>query len=387
MPAPVDTHYAPGGAKIFQRMSALAAQYSSVNLGQGIPEPLYDTLWTDALRQHAGQHTYQYVPSIGSERLRTSVAALYGVDVNNVVLTSGCTESLAASLQTLATKGRTHVVWSEPFYSFYPGMAHYAGLTARTVALHDDGEKYSFDIDGYRVAAEAAGPGRAVLLVNTPHNPTGAVMTDAAWDELLDVAESTDAIILVDDAYRDFLFDASPTPYTKLVDSGRVLVAGSASKSLAAAGNRVGWMLVPERLGEMGDDAHMHMSFCVPAFMQEACADVLEHVQPDLLAKTSAAYDARRTRLMAGLKAAGADVRVPGGGFFVVATFPESATFASGEEFAHHLTSVHGITPIPMDLFYTTPPAGPFAMRFSFCLSDAALDRGLEALSNYPQSA
>lgn len=386
-PTPLPTTrgaYRPAGAGIFQRMSALAAEHGAVNFAQGVPDPVYDDLWETQLTEAATQTSYQYMPSAGMSALRDVVAAEHGVTSEHVVITSGCTESLAASMQACAFRGATSVVWTEPYYSFYPGMAAQAGLPGYCVPMRQVGAAYEFDLPALEHAL--TGPDLSVAILNTPHNPTGAVLPDTAWREVVAMAERTNSIILVDDAYRDFHYTGAVTPYAELVASGRVLVAGSISKSAAAAGMRVGWTLGPPELLAWVDDAHMHMSYCTPAPVQVATAGVLQRIwdrttEPRPAATVARWYAERRDTLVAALQEAGCFPTVPDGGFFVTTTWPEalSGGHNDGEELARYLTVEHGVTPLPLDVFYASPCAVP-VLRFSVTVTDSEMDRGCAAL-------
>lgn len=384
LPTSPRSAYQPAGAGIFQRMSALAVEHGSVNYAQGIPDAVYDDLWQTQLSQAATGATFQYTPSAGLPALREVVAAEHGVAPEHVVITSGCTESLAAGIQACAFRGATKVVWTEPYYSFYPGMAAQAGLAAQCVPMRKTGAKYEFDLVALEQAL--AGPELTVALVNSPHNPTGAVLPDSAWAELVAIAERTNSVLLVDDAYRDFHFTEASTPYADLVATGRVVVAGSISKSAAAAGMRVGWAIGSVELLAWVDDAHMHMSYCSPAPIQVATAGVLQRIwnrsaNPQPASTVARWYAERRDLLVAALRDAGCFPTVPDGGFFVTTSWPEALSngCTDGESLARYLTVEHGITPLPLDVFYAKPPAVP-VLRFSVTVSDEDTERGCAAL-------
>lgn len=373
----------PEGALIFQEMSALARRTGSANFAQGIPEAVYDSQWRRALAESLGKQHFQYVPSRGLPQLQDVIATQYGVDADNTVVTSGCTESLTASLLTLSQRGVNEVVVAEPFYSFYPGMAAYAGLPCRAVPMCDDGTYWSFPVDqlvDIMRQAHRAGKSCAVI-VNSPHNPTGAVLTAQEWDALVAAAVDTGCWLLVDDAYRDFVFAGQLPNYQQLISSQRVIVAGSISKSLAAAGNRVGWTIGPNALLAQLDDAHMHQSYCVPGFMQLATAHVWTEVAVTELARVCRSYAERAQQLVATLDALGCQPRISSGGFFVTSTRPDKAPAShAGHELAAWLTTEYQVTPLPLDPFFATGEPSAW-LRWSCTLPDSGHADALAQLS------
>lgn len=371
----------PDGALIFQQMSALAQQAGSANYAQGIPEAVYDEQWRSALAEASLQHHFQYVPSRGLPQLRETIADTYTITAANAVVTSGCTESLTSAMLTLAKLGAREVVVTEPFYSFYPGMAHYAGLPCRCVPMLDDGHRWDFPVDqlvSLMVSAAERGE-QVVVLVNSPHNPTGALLDNDGWSALVNAAEQSGSWLLVDDAYRDFVFAGQLPDYAHCFESERVLIAGSISKSLAAAGNRVGWLLAPESLLDSLDDAHMHQSYCTPGLMQLATVEVWRHAAGDTMSRVAAAYARRAASLTEALTELGCAPRQAAGGFFVTSRPPQGwQSAASGVDVATQFTEAYAATPLPLDPFFANPDAGTW-LRWSCTLPDeihrSAIDR------------
>lgn len=363
--------------QIYQSMSALAGELGAVNLAQGVPEPVHDADWRSAIAAELPGAHFQYTQTRGIPALREAVASLYGRDAEGVFVTSGCTESLAAALLGLADLGRDAVVWLEPFYSYYPGLARIAGMEPYTVPVDLSGRTARLDPERLRDVLAPLGE-RAVLLLNTPHNPSGLTLDEESWREVAGLVETTGCFLLLDDSYRDFRYGAAPAPYARLLDTGRAAVAGAASKSFAATGVRIGWLLSPKELDPYAESAHMHLSNCAPDHVQRAAARILSTVTRDRLDRTAARYREKRDTLLAALAAAGLDAVVPEGGHFVLTRHPRDGR--TGTDLALELAHSAGVVPLPLDTFYTTAPERP-RLRFSFAVSADDLDLACRRLA------
>jgi aspartate/methionine/tyrosine aminotransferase len=372
---PTGTSTDGGTVGIYQRMTALAAELGAVNLSQGIPEPVHDALWRAAIGAELPYAQHQYTPTGGLPALRDVVAARYPAGAPRPVITSGCTESLVCLLLGLAAEGCDTVVWPEPCYSYYPGMARIAGLTPHAVPLGLDGP--APELDPARLEAALAAPGpRGVLLLNSPHNPSGWVLSEAGWEELLGIAARHGTRIVLDDVYRDFRYAGPPPPYAGLLATGRAAIAGAVSKSYAATGLRLGWYLAPEPLARRAEDAHMHLSNCAPDLLQRAAVRLLAQVDGDALERTAAVYRRKRDTLVAALTGTGFSVLAPDGGHFVMARPAEG--FTSGDLApgaadgpADHLLRTAGVAALPLDGFFAVPRPG--WLRFSFAAPEDAV--------------
>lgn len=360
---------------IYQRMTALAAEHSAVNLSQGIPEPVYDAEWRAALAAEVPRADFQYTPSGGTPALRKSVAGLYAEGLPAPVITSGCTESLAAVLLGLADEGCDTVLWLEPFYSYYPGLARITGMEARTVPIDLTGPSPRLDME--RLAAELAPLGRrGVLLLNSPHNPTGLVLGQEEWASVCELVERHGCHLVIDDVYRDFRYSGPAVPYAALMETGRTAIAGSLSKSYAAAGLRLGWLLAPGRLARRAESAHMHLSNCAPDLLQRAAVRLLAEVDAGRLEDTARAYRRKRDHLLAALTDSGFTASVPDGGHFVMAAPPADRPW--GAEPAAGLLRNAGVCALPLDHFFTRPH--PPWLRFSFGASAGQVEEAARRL-------
>lgn len=363
---------------VYQSMSALAGELGAVNLAQGVPEPAYDARWRAAIgAELAGTH-FQYTPARGIPAVHEAVRAHYRIPAQNIVVTSGCTEALAVALFGLAALGHQTAVWLAPYYSYYPGLAEMAGMRWRTVRIDlTDGTPR---LDTGRLAAVLAESGdRAVFLLNSPHNPSGLALDAAGWSEILRIVQDTDCFVLLDDAYRDFRYGAPEPPYAALLDTGRAAVAGAVSKSFAATGVRLGWLLSAEELDPLAERAHMHLSNCAPDVLQRAAVRMMRAIGPELLEETTRRYRRKRDALVTSLKGAGLRTVTPGGGHFVMAVLPGAK--GSGTELARGLAYGAGVVPLPLETFFDMPDL-PW-LRFSFAVPEGDLAVACERLAAF----
>jgi aspartate/methionine/tyrosine aminotransferase len=361
--------------QIYQSMSGLAREWGAVNLAQGIPEPLYDAQWRAAVAAELPEAHFQYTPTSGLPTLREAIGALYGADAREVVVTSGCTESLVAALSAHAGLGCREVLWLEPYYSYYPGIARAAGLAHRSLPLDLSGPGARLDVGALRRAVPPDAH-RTALLLNSPHNPSGLTLTDDDWSRVLDLVDATGCHLVLDDTYRDFRYEGGAPPYARLLGSGRAVVAGTTSKSLAASGVRLGWLLAGEPVRSAAEGIHMHLSNCSPDLLQRAAVRVLGEVLPTLPATTDR-YRRKRDRLLEALSAAEIPALHPGGGHFVMATLPLGGPDPLAT--AHELCREVGVVPLPMGSFFDRP--GAAWLRFSFAVPPEDLGTACERLA------
>ncbi|GAB3667695.1 pyridoxal phosphate-dependent aminotransferase [Actinocorallia lasiicapitis] len=361
--------------QIYQEMTTLAETLGAINLAQGIPEPRYDARWRAALAAELPGSHFQYTPSDGIPALRDAVGTLHGVDAGLVLLTAGCTEAMGSALLALAEQGRGTVVWLEPFYSYYPGLARLAGLTCRSVPIDLTGPAPRLDTGLLRSVLAPLGE-RAVLLLNIPHNPTGLALDTDGWAAIAAIAAETGCFLLLDDVYRSFGYGASAPPYGPLLASGRAAIAGALSKSHAATGLRIGWLLAPDGLRDQAETAHMHMSNCTPDLLQRAAVRVIAETTAAELADTAAAYRDRRDLLLAALGAAGLRTVTPDGGHFVMAEPAGGGTALDGALRLAHKT---GVVPLPLETFFTSADR-PW-LRFSFAVAGDRLAEACDRLA------
>ncbi|MEM7567822.1 MAG: aminotransferase, partial [Pseudomonadota bacterium] len=313
--------FAGVGTTIFETMSRLAMAHEAINLGQGFPDedgPL-------SMRERAAgaltSGPNQYPPMMGLPALREAVAAHaerhYGLSYDpggEVLVTSGATEALADIALALLEPGDEAVVF-EPLYDCYAPMIARSGAAVRTVRLH--APDWHIDEDALRAAF---GPRTKLILLNTPHNPTGKVFTADELDLVAELVREHDAYAVCDEVYEHITFDGRPhIPLATLPGMAeRTLRVGSAGKTFSMTGWKVGYVSGPAALVSLVAKAHQYVTFTTPPALQAAvahgldeCADFYLGLSPDL--------EAKRDVLAAGLSRAGLKVLPCEGVYFLVA--------------------------------------------------------------------
>ncbi|SMB95389.1 2-keto-4-methylthiobutyrate aminotransferase apoenzyme [Hymenobacter roseosalivarius DSM 11622] len=356
MPLPAFASKLPDvGTSIFTVMSQLAAECGAINLAQGFPDYDPPQVLTEALARHArtsGHH--QYAPMPGLLRLREEIsrktAQLYGILPPNpdtdITITSGATEALYGVLAAVVRPG-DEVLVLEPAYDLYgPAIRLQGGVPVYVPLLLPD-----FRPDWERIAA-ALTPRTRLILVNTPHNPSGAVLTDADWQQLATLLADTPTLLLSDEVYEHMTFDGQPhrsaLQYPALAE--RSFVLSSFGKTYHATGWKVGYCVAPAILTAELRRVHQFVTFSVSTPTQHALADVLAEAAhyealPDF-------YQQKRD-LFAELMAPTRFELLPvQGAYFQLARY---ATIAPGEDdvrFARRLTREAGVAVVPVSAFY-----------------------------------
>ncbi|MGC4153782.1 MAG: pyridoxal phosphate-dependent aminotransferase [Propionicimonas sp.] len=373
---------------IFAEMSALAARTGAINLGQGFPDVDGPAWIAEAAVTaiHAGHN--QYPPGPGIAELRRAVAdhqrRHYGLQVDpdtEVLITTGATEALAAALLALVGPG-DEVITLEPFYDSYGGVIGLAGAAHLPVGLIPSPEGFRLDAEALRAAAS---PRTRLILVNTPHNPTGAVLDVADLAVIAEVAADCDAIVLTDEVYEHLTFDdAVHTPIATLPGmAARTLTVSSAGKTFSFTGWKIGWLHGPAELVAAVRTVKQFLTYVSGAPFQPAIARALaDDDTPRALASSLAA---RRDLLCEGLEAAGFDVAVPRGTYFVVADGAPLG-FPDGADLCRRLPDLAGVVAIPMTAFCRsgspTHDALRSSLRFTFVKRSEVLRQAVDRLTH-----
>lgn len=385
---------APDGAirpTIFAEMSALAAATGSVNLGQGFPDSDGPEWIREAAVEAIRAGANQYPPGPGTPELRGAVARHqrrhYGLDIDpdhEVLVTAGATEALAAAVLALAGPG-DEVLTLEPLYDSYAAVIALAGATHTTAPLHPTP-------DGFRLAEadlRAAVTSRTRLIVlNSPHNPTGAVLTTAELALIARLAREVDAIVVTDEVYEHLTFDgAIHTPIATLPGMReRTLTISSAGKSFSLTGWKIGWISGPEHLVTAVRTVKQFLTYVSGAPFQPAIARALDSGDGEV-ADLARSLAGRRDSLVAGLRAAGMDVVVPAGTYFVCA---DASSFLceevpDGAAFARALPHLARVACVPVSAFTQGGSAAKEALaswvRFTFVKDEATLTEGIRRLT------
>jgi aspartate/methionine/tyrosine aminotransferase len=366
-------------ASVYQMMSELSARVGAVNLAQGIPEALNDERIKEAVALFLDTGG-QYTPIEGDAELRRAIAADYGpwASPEDVIVTSGCTESLAVAL--IAARGRfgERLAALEPFYSYYPGLARLAGLSFETVPLRFNSSGFTLDLEAIARVLRA---GVRILLLNSPHNPSGWVIGQDAWHELVLMVERHDALIVLDEVYRHFIYAENKS--CDLLAStglhGRCLIANAVSKTFAATGMRLGWLLGPPELLREALIGHMHLSNCQPRPLQRAAARLFAVNEVTWRCAVRDHYRTKRDVLFHGLTERGFRCALPDGGHFILADYRPVRDDLCSQDFALWFTHTAGIASMPIDAFYLG--GAPKMVRFSFAVSMAAVEQAAHRLA------
>ncbi|GAA1127882.1 pyridoxal phosphate-dependent aminotransferase [Nocardioides aquiterrae] len=366
---------------IFSAMSALAARTQSVNLGQGFPD-VDGPPDVIARAVHALEHGLnQYAPGPGVPALRQAIARHqlrhYGLELDpdrEVVVTTGCTEAIAAALLGLVNEG-DEVVVLEPYYDSYTAMIQMAGGVRRPVTLRSP--NFRLDADELRAAVT---PRTRFVLLNTPHNPTGTVLTRAELQAVADLAIEHDLVVITDEVYEHLVFDDHEhVPIATLPGMfERTLTLSSVGKSYSFTGWKVGWATGPAELVDAVLAAKQWLTFTSGSPLQPAVAYALDE-EADFPRKLAAELRARRDVLCAGLAGIGLDVRVPEGTYFAT-TDVSALGWEDSRSFCLALPERAGVVAIPTQGFYDSD-AGRHLVRWAFCKEQSVIEEGLARLA------
>ncbi len=369
------------GTTIFAEMSALATATGAINLGQGFPDedgPIeVAEAAIDAIR--SGQN--QYPPGSGIEPLRQAIAdhqaRFWGLSFDpatEVLVTAGATEAIAAALLALCDPG-DEILAFEPTYDSYRAGAAMAGARLRSVALVPP--DHAADVEA--LAALVTDRTRLVLL-NTPHNPTGKVF---GTDELAAVARlcvEHDLIAVTDEVYEHLVFDGAHQPLASFPGMAeRTLTISSAGKTFSFTGWKIGWVCGPDELVSAVRTTKQFLTFANGAPFQPAVA--LGLGLPDaFFAGLSDSLRVKRDLLCDGLRSAGFDVFVPEGTYFATVDI-RPVGGRDGLEFCRSLPERCGVVAVPSSVFYEDPATGQHLVRFAFCKRTEVLTEAVERLA------
>jgi len=378
----VNSRLRPFGATIFAEMTRLAVAHNAVNLGQGAPDFDGPEFVKEAAIRAIRDGRGQYARMTGLPELTAAIAQRFerttGIQVapdEQVVVTCGCTEAIVNSMLGLLEPG-DEVVLFEPFYDSYPAAVAMAGGIAKVVTLH--APDFRIDEEALR---RAISPKTKLLLVNSPHNPSGHMLDDAERNILARVAVEHDLIVLSDEVYEELFYEQAHRSLAiepELRD--RTIVLSSLGKSFSFTGWKVGWAIGPSALVAAVRAAHQFTTFCAPTPLQVAAAAALQ--APDsYFTEFRADYRARRDHLAQGLRASGLIPIIPEGSYFILA---DHSAFGFDDDFAfcRFLVEKVGVAAIPPGAFYVNKQHARSLARFAFCKQDTTLNAAIERLAS-----
>ncbi|WP_335936868.1 pyridoxal phosphate-dependent aminotransferase [Streptomyces sp. PTD5-9] len=373
------------GTTIFAEMSALAARTGSINLGQGFP----DTDGPEEVREAAVRalragHGNQYPPGPGIPELRTAVADhqkhRYGIALDpetEVLVTAGATEAIAAALLSLLEPG-DEVIALEPYYDSYAACIAMAGGVRVPVPLRPDpaAGAYRLDLDELRAAVT---PRTRLILLNTPHNPTGTVLTREELAAIAALACERDLLVVTDEVYEHLVFDGEHLPLAGFPGMReRTVTIGSAGKTYSFTGWKVGWVTGSPGLVSAVRSSKQFLTYVAAGPFQYAVAEALR--LPD------AYYDglradlrAKRDLLTDGLAEAGFRVYRPAGTYFVTTDIRPLGE-SDGYAFCRALPERCGVVAVPNEVFYDHRDQGAPFVRFAFCKRTEVLQEAVDRL-------
>jgi N-succinyldiaminopimelate aminotransferase len=365
------------GTTIFTEMSALAERTGAINLGQGFPDEDGPAEVLEAAVSALRSGHNQYAPLAGVPALREAIAAhqrrFYGLEVEDVQVTFGATEAIAAALLGLLEDGDEVIVF-EPLYDSYAAGIAMAGARRRVVTLHPP--DWAFDPDALAGAVTAR---TRLVLLNSPHNPTGKVFTRAELEQVAAVCRDHDLVAVTDEVYEHLVYDGDHIPLATLPGMAeRTLTISSLGKTFSVTGWKVGWATGPAELVGAVRAAKQYLSFAGATPFQHAGAAALG-LGDDFYAELTAAFRTKRDHLCAGLEAAGLRPIRPAGTYFVNARVD-----GDGVAFCRELPARAGVVAIPTAVFYDHPDAGRSLVRFAFCKRAAVIDEAAGRLAAAP---
>jgi N-succinyldiaminopimelate aminotransferase len=382
------------GTTVFAEMSALAVATGSVNLGQGFPDYPGPPEVLDVARAAIGTAHDQYPPGPGIPELRAAVSAhvqrfrglSYDPD-GEVLITAGATEALTAALLALLDPG-DEVVLFEPMYDSYAAAVAMAGGVLRPVPLRppsgDDGAlsdgSWTFDAEELRAAVT---PRTKLLLLNTPHNPTGKVFTREELAVVAAVAMAGELTVLTDEVYEHLVFSGAEHVSVAALPGmrERTLVVGSAGKTFNTTGWKIGWICGPAPMVSAVRTAKQFLTFVNGGPFQPAVAAGLG-LPDEYFAGIARDLEYRRDVLVTGLREAGLPVINPEATYFATVDVRPVQPDGDGLAFCRALPGRAGVVAVPTVVFYDAAHAhlGRHLVRFAFCKSDEILGEAVRRL-------
>jgi methionine transaminase len=370
------------GTTIFTVMSQLALEHDAVNTGQGFPDFEPPLELRERVVHHLGARHNQYAPMAGVVALREAIAAKlarhYGRSASpdsEITVTSGGTEALASSIQALVHPG-DEVVLLDPAYDSYQPVVELAGGRTVRVPLARPG----FGVDWQRLAA-ALGARTRLVIVNTPHNPTGACLTAADLDRLAVLLRPTATFVIADEVYEHMVFDgrrhASLNGHPELAE--RSIVVSSFGKTYHATGWKVGYTVAPPALTAEVRKVHQFVTFATASVLQHAIADFMT-AHPEWEDQLAAFYQQKRDRLVALLTGSRLRLEPAAATYFQLVDYT-AISDRPDTEFALELVRSHGVVTIPVSPFSAPPPPGERLVRLCFAKQDATLQAAAERLA------
>lgn len=369
------------GTTIFFEMTTLANQHRAINLGQGFPDFPGPDFLKQAAIQAIQDDINQYAPGSGRLSLRESIAAKmarhYGLSVDptsQITVTSGATEAIFATIMGLVNPG-DEVILFEPYYDSYLPSVQMAGGVPRFYTLRPPDWK----IDPDELAALFSDKTK-LILINTPHNPTGKVYSEAELQLIADLCQRHDVIAVVDEVYEHIIFDGLEHISLATLPgmTNRTVTISSSGKTFSMTGWKVGWAIASAELSQAVFRVHQFVTYSVAAPLQEGVVTALQ-VSNDYYAELAATYQASRNFLAGALAEAGLKPIMSQGTYFIMVDISDLG-FPNDVAFCRYLTTEIGVAAIPPSAFYFNPADGAKLARFAFCKTRPTLEEAARRL-------
>ncbi|MFD6391007.1 pyridoxal phosphate-dependent aminotransferase [Nocardia sp. NPDC060259] len=380
---PTVSRLRPFGSTIFAEMTELAVRHDAVNLGQGFPDTDGPAGMLEVARAAIADGLNQYPPGRGMPVLRQAIAddrvRRYGTaydPATEVLVTVGATEGISAALLGLVEPDQ-EVVLIEPYYDSYAAAVALAGARRRTARLVPDGDRFVLDLDSLRAAIT---PKTRMLVINSPHNPTGSVLDRADLTAIAELAGEHDLLVLADEVYEHLVYDGAEHISISTLPGmrERTIVVSSAAKTFNVTGWKIGWVCAPAPLLDGVLAAKQFLTFVGGGPFQPAVAHAI-NAELDWVRAMRDGLSDKRLRLSAALRDTGFGVAASSGGYFVCADIrPLGAQ--DGLAFCRELPARLGVVAVPVSVFTDHPGEWKHLVRFTFSKRDETIDEGVRRL-------
>ena len=360
------------GETIFATMTALATEHNAVNLGQGFPDTDGPARMLEIAQEQIATGHNQYAPLRGVPQLLDALSDHYDVPTDHLVVTAGATEAITATVLGLVEPGQ-EVIVLEPYYDAYAAAIALADATRVPVPLTPTAGTWDLDVDAVRAAVTDK---TAMIIINSPHNPTGSIFSRPALDALAELCVERDLLVLADEVYEDLVFHGSFTSVRDLPGmADRTIKVSSAAKSFNATGWKTGWAIAAPELLSGIIKAKQFMSFVSTTPFQPAVAHALTHEQQWQTDMVTGLKECRDI-LAEGLASLGYEVFDTPGTYYLVADVHEDAI-----EFCTRLPAERGVAAIPLSAFTDTPEPWKNLVRFAFCKRPEVIREAVKRLT------
>jgi len=368
---------------VIREQTRWAQIYGAINLAQGFPDfpcsPEIKRLANRAVNRNFNQYSITW----GMPALRKQVSQklkrynrIIADSEKNITITCGATEAMICAFLALLDPGKEVIIF-QPFYENYHPDALMAGVTARYVTLHEP--NWTFDEAELKKAFCSKS---GAIIINTPHNPTGKIFSRAELEFISNLCQKWGVMVFTDEIYEHILFDKhlhiSPAAIPGLEDL--TVTIGSASKTYAVTGWRVGWIAAPEKLMKSIRKVHDFLTVCAPTPLQEAVKGALA-LKSRFYQEVAEFYQKKRDLIINGLQQAGFTCYIPQGAYYVMAEIPLNQKKSWDDKtLASSMVKKLGVAVVPGSSFYAIPKYGRKKLRFCFCKKDGTIREALKRI-------